>query len=154
VKRTAISVSLTLALALPARAGTFDETFAKQKNGLWETTLPGQAQPMRFCVTDAEKLDAAKQTREAFASLGCKAVKDARTGDRFELRYACSSPSEGVGKFEYFVTGTTRPDRVEAETRIVGGGQLMQHLAAAFNGPTVSRWVRPCKSTEKPGVQK
>lgn len=153
MKRTVLAL-LAAALALPARAGTLEQASARQKNGLWELSGPGMEKPLLFCVTDAEKLEAVTLTQDALAGLGCKPVKDAVSGERFELRYACASPNPQVGKFEMFVDGTSRPDRFESRTRIVGGGELMQHIAASLTGASRGRWVRPCKATEKPGLQK
>jgi hypothetical protein len=152
-----IFAAVLTALAIPAlaaAAGTFEEAIARQKNGLWEMKVAGVGgPPMRFCVTDEAKLHAWEETAKALAKLGCKPATDVRTGERFEIRYACVHQSEAIGTFEYLITGSVRTDRIDSQSRLVGGGPLIQQLAGTLAGTSTGRWLRPCLATEKPGLQ-
>lgn len=140
-----------LLMAAAAQAGTIDDVLMRQKNGLWESTLAG-GKKLHFCVTDAVKVGAQKQTLDSMQELGCKTVKDVVRGDDYEIHLDCASPT--LGKFKMTMQGTVRSDYMSSRGSFIGGGELIQSLAA---DPSLKgeewRWLRPCKPGEKAGLQ-
>jgi len=154
LERCLKAVWLTAAAALFAaatHAGTIEDVLMRQKNGLWESTVAG-GQKLLFCVTDSVKVGAQKQTLESMQQLGCKTMKDVVSGDDYEIRLDCASPT--LGKFQMTMEGTVRSDYMTSRGSFVGGGELIQSLAADPNLKGEEwRWLRPCKANERPGLQ-
>jgi len=152
--RIVAGVVLACAAAI-AHAGVLDDVMKMQRNGLWELKLPGdKGKPHLFCVTDSTKVGGLKETQEAVKSLGCKTEKETLTGDQYEIALACSNADPNVGNFRMVMKGTARSDVQSGTTTVIGGGPLIKGLfPSGQEGGGESRWLRPCKAGEKPGLQ-
>lgn len=141
--------------ASPASAGAIEDVMKMQKNGMWEMKPPGHTgKPFLFCVTHAVKIGGLKETVEAVRSLGCRTEQDTLRGDQYEVVLDCRSPEPDVGNFRMVIKGTARPDYQSGTTMVTGGGPLIKRLfPSGKKGGGESRWLRPCKAGEKPGLQ-
>jgi hypothetical protein len=117
-------VAALLAVAGTASGGAIDDALMRQKNGLWETSS-ATGKKVLFCVTDAVKVGAQKQTLQSMQQRGCKTMK-----------------------------GTVRADYMSDSGTITGGNEFIQSLARNpdLQGEQW-HWLRPCEPGEKPGLQ-
>jgi hypothetical protein len=159
MKQRAVSLAVVslaaLCAAAAASAGTIEEVMKMQKNGMWEMKLPGhKGKALLFCVTDTTKIGGLKETQDAVASLGCKTEKDSLKGNQYEIELACRNADPNVGNFRMLMKGTAGPELQSGTTTVTGGGTMIKMLFPSGNeGGGESRWIRPCKAGEKPGLQ-
>jgi hypothetical protein len=148
-------VVLGLLFASAASAGALDEVMKMQKNGMWELQVPFQkGKPLLFCVNDSTKIGGLQQTRDAVKNLGCKTEKDSLSGDQYEIALACSNADPNIGNFRMVMKGTARLDYQSGTTTVTGGGKMIQMLfPSGKEGGGENRWVRTCRTDEKPGLQ-
>lgn len=141
-------------MAASAFAGAFDEVIKMQKNGMWEITTEDAKEKARlYCVTEQDKLDVRKTMETVFK--GCKTVRDTFSGGRFEIQLQCSKPA-----MLSTTTGTATPVEISQTATIKATGNnpeeraLIQYLGQ--EGKPIfqrQRWIRACRSDEKPGMQ-
>lgn len=147
-------IALVMLVVTAAHAGVIDDVMKMQKNGMWEIQPPGlKGAPLLFCVDDTTKIGGLDQTRESMKSLGCKTEKDSLKGDQYEIALACNSADPNVGSFRMVMKGTARPDYQSGTTTVSGGGKMIQALFGGKELGGANRWLRPCKTGEKPGLQ-